>query len=81
MRGTEVTNLRANLPPFFDECSISGKLHDPTSRTFCDCGIVWGQHGLATMSICYKDAPVGRGDDIIGLIEVLGVVPRLTAST
>ena len=81
MRGTEVTNLRANLAPLFDERSVSGKLHNPPSCTFRDCRIIRGQHGLATMPICYKDAPVGGGDNIVGLIEVLGVVPRLTAST
>ena len=32
------------------------------------------------MSVSYKDAPVGSGDDIVGLIEVLGGVPWLTAS-
>ena len=80
MRGTEVTNLRANLPPLFDERSVSGKLHDPTSCAFRDCRIARGQHGLATMSICYKDASIGGGDDIVRLIEVLGVVPWLTAS-
>ena len=80
MRGTEVTNLRANFPPLFDERSVSGKFHNPTSCTFRNCRIVRGQHGLATMSVSYKDAPVRSGDDVVGLIEVLGVVPWLTAS-